>query len=386
MSIEERLFALAQQYRDRNGGAAMADATQFVPQLSSQAPDLHVEIRALAAAVQANAAGRIAGSANGDLEAAAVAAEIAGAQKLSMASVTPAVAVARRLGTTPAAMPPAPSGGGWAGDSVIAGSSPPPPYAPQVAPPHNAYAPQPPLPPVGGEPAKLPYYQNKWVLGGLGAVLLALGYQHMNPVPGPGPLPPQPPINGPNPPQPPIDGPRPPQPPAPPLGPDGPMASSTSGGVDSSGGGSGSTGGSGGTGGGGGNQFPELAQPNSPQPTLSIRPQGQGFIVGFSVKGAAGLVSLPPGGWENGNTSLMLTRNPQSQQPESVGSGRFQRLQSGSNPVRVAQIQWQQDNVGIGPACVAFIGNGGQDVSLKGAKMCLMDGACNRPVGCGQLP
>jgi hypothetical protein len=377
MSIEERLFALAQQYRDRNGAAAMADATQFVPQLSSQAPDLHVEIRALAAAVQANAAGRIAGSANGDLEAAAVAAEIAAAQKLSMASVTPAVAVARRLGATPAAMPAAPAGGSWAGDSVIAGSSPPPPYAPQVAPMHPGYAPPPLLPPVAEGAAKPPYYQNKWVLGGLAVVLLALGYQQMNPQPGSGPQPPQPPVNGPNPPpQPPVDWPQPPQPPSPPPGPDVPTASSSSGGVDTSGGSSG----------GGGNQFPALAPPNSPQPTLSIRPQGQGFIIGFSVKGAAGLVSLPPGGWENGNTSLMLTRNPQSQQPESVGSGKFQRLQSGNNPVRVAQIQWQQDNVGIGPSCVAFIGNGGQDVALKGAKMCLMDGACNRPVGCGQLP
>ncbi len=375
MSIEERLFALAQQYRDRNGAAAMADATQFVPQLSSQAPDLHVEIRALAAAVQANAAGRIAGSANGDLEAAAVAAEIAGAQKLSMASVTPAVAVARRLGTTPAAMPPAPSGGGWAGDSVIAGSSPPPPYAPQVAPPHNAFAPQPPFPPVGGEPAKPPYYQNKWVIGGLGAVLLALVYQQMNPAPGPGPGPgPTPPGPGPgpnppapNPPPAPFDGPN-PNPPAPvPPGPDVSTASSS-------------------TSGGGSNQFPALAPPNGPQPTLSVQQQGQGYLIGFSIVGNTGLVSLPPGGWEKGDAGLMLTRNQQNQQADSMGTGKFQRLQSGSNPVRVAQIQWQQDKLGLGPVCVAFIGNGGQDVSLKGSKMCLMDGPCSRPLGCGQIP
>ncbi len=377
MSIEERLFALAQQYRDRKGAAAMADATQFVPQLASQAPDLHIEIRALATAVQANAAGRIARAANGDLEAAAVAAEIAGAQKLSMASVTPAVAVARRLGSTPsaAAMAPAPAAEGWAGDSVIAGSSPPPPYAPQVAPVHPGYAPPLPAPAA----AKPPVWQNKWVLGAAGAVALLVGYQQMNqqPLPGPGPNPPGPvpPGPGPNPPGPvpPGPGPTPPGPTPPPgPGPDVPTPSPSSGG--------------GSNGGGGGNQFPALAPPGSPQPTLSVQPQGQGYLVGFSVVGNAGLVSLPPGGWEKGDAGLMLTRNPQNQQPDSMGSGKFQRLQSGNNPVRVAQIQWQQDNLGLGPVCVAFIGNGGQDVSLKGSKMCLMDGPCSKPIGCGQLP
>ena len=376
MSIEERLFALAQQFRDRNGAAALGDATQFVPILSSQAPDLHVEIRALSAALAANVAGRIGAAGNADLEAAAIAAEIAGTQKLSMASVIPAVAVARRLASAPAAMPAPQAGGGWAGDSVIAGSSPPPSYAPQVAPVHQAYAPTP--PPAPEVPAKEPYWKNKWVLGASAAALLAVGYQQMKPQPTPpGP---QPPFNGPTPPPGPTPGPGPMPPPGPNPGPNPGPGPTPPPGPDITGSSS-SSGGS-----GGGNQFPALAPPNGPQPKLSLQPQGQGFLVGFSVNGAAGLVSLPPGGWDSGNTSLMLTRSPQIPQPESMGSGKFQRLQSGSNPVRVAQIQWQQDNVGVGPACVAFIGNGGQDVALKGAKMCLMDGPCSRPIGCGQLP
>lgn len=401
MSIEDRLFALAQQYRDRNGAAALGDATQFVPQLSSQAPDLHVEIKALSAAVQANAAARITSAANADLEAQAIAAEIAGAQKLSIASVAPAVAVARRLGSAPVMMPPPTGGGGgWAGDSVIAGSSPPPPYAPPVAPPHPGY---PPVPPQVA-PAAKPYWQNKYVLGGLGVALLAFGYQNMNkPQNGPGPLPPEPPpgstsgstgsggtSSG-------------------ATGGDGTSGgfsttgggtsggASTTGGFSTTGGGSTGSGGtsggstsggsaSGGTSSGGGGGFPALGPPNGQLPTLAARPQGQGFIVGFSLSGVPGIISLPPGGWDGGNVTLALMRNPQGQQPDSMGGGKFQRIQSGNNPVRVAQIQWQQDNIGVGPACIAFIGNGGQDVKLSGARMCLMDGACNQPLGCGQIP
>src|SRR5690606_11883915 len=97
MSIEDRLHALAQQYGAERGSAALTDPTQLVAQLSSKAPDLHGEIRALAAAIQANAAARIAAAPNTDLEAQAIAAEIAASQKLSMTSVIPAVAVVQRL-------------------------------------------------------------------------------------------------------------------------------------------------------------------------------------------------------------------------------------------------------------------------------------------------
>ena len=83
----------------------MLNASQFAPRLNSQAPDLHAEIRALAAAFAMGAAARIAAAPNPDAEASAIASQIAVAERLSMASVTPALAVARRIGPLSGAAP-----------------------------------------------------------------------------------------------------------------------------------------------------------------------------------------------------------------------------------------------------------------------------------------
>jgi hypothetical protein len=63
----------------------------------------------------------------------------------------------------------------------------------------------------------------------------------------------------------------------------------------------------------------------------------------------------------------------------------FQRMNSPQGPVRAAQPRWQQDGVGIGDICIAFVGQGGQDVPLQGATMCVMDGACGQAAGCGRV-
>ena len=50
MSVEDRLYALVSQARQQHGDAFLRSSAQLVPLLSSQAPDLHAEIRALGSA------------------------------------------------------------------------------------------------------------------------------------------------------------------------------------------------------------------------------------------------------------------------------------------------------------------------------------------------
>lgn len=371
MSIPDRLFALTQQYRDQYGAAALADAGRMVPHLSSQAPDLHEEVRALAAAIAQGAAQRIISAPDPQAEAQAVIQQIAGAQMLSVASVTAAIDVARRLNIS------AGRTDGWAGETVPVGRQPTPSF--------DFSAPYPPQAPSSNE-AKPPIWQNKWAIGAAGAALLLIGYQQFGQQPaGQDAGAPQAPAGGgpnaPVDPNAPADpnaptGPNAPTNPNTPTGPNAPVVPP---GPPPKAGGPGAPS-------AGGQQFPALASPNGPQPTLMVQSTQNGFMVGFSLNGVAGMVSAPPGGWDNGNGGVMFSRNPQSNQPDAVGGGRFQRVGSAGSPARVMQVQWQQDNLGLGPTCVAFIGNGGQDVNPRGARMCIMDGACNRPVGCGQLP
>src|SRR5688572_19897707 len=123
MSVEARLQALVQNYRAQHGDAALRTSPQLIAQLSSQAPDLYGEIRALAALIASNAAARIAASPDQDAEAQRVATEIAASEKLSMAVAPAGVAVARTIGpigvgAAPAIPAPSPaSAGGWAGET-----------------------------------------------------------------------------------------------------------------------------------------------------------------------------------------------------------------------------------------------------------------------------
>ena len=197
--------------------------------LNSQAPDLHAEIRALAAAFELGAAARIGAAPNQEAEASALASEIAVRERLSMASVAPAVNVARRLGPlsgAPRAAPGTPTPGGWAGDSMAVGPTPqppqpaaPPPYQPTPAyqPPQQpapnyqqGYAPQPPQSPPPqsqGVGEQLKGLQKSPLA--IGAAVLVAGfllYQNLGGggAPQPGPQPQPPPV---------IDNQPPPQPP-----------------------------------------------------------------------------------------------------------------------------------------------------------------------------
>ncbi|UZK67842.1 hypothetical protein [Sphingomonas sp. M1-B02] len=404
MSVEERLQSLAISYRDQFGPAALTNAAHLVPQLSSKAPDLHAEIRALAAAFASNAGSRIAAAANPDLEIQAIASEIAAAQKLSIASVRPAVVVAQRLAAA-APLAPNAAGAGWAGESVIAGASPPASFAPHVAP-QFAYAP-PPAGPLAEEQEeeedeeeeKKPIWQNKWAVGGVAAAVALFAYSNMNKQPQPGP---------------PFE-----------QGGQGGGQGGQGGGQGGQGGGQGGQGGQGGGGqggqggggqGGGGQgggqggqgggagsgsaQAPMLAPPSSGQLPMLYMQQSQtgtpaiGFSIPTQVGAITGALLLPAGGWDNGPATVAFARDPNSQQIDSAGQLMLTRTQGSGAPTRAGTVNWQQDGINLGGMCVAFMtaqgGQGGQgglpEVTLKGSKMCILDGECQRVVGCGQVP
>ncbi|RYF88695.1 MAG: hypothetical protein EON95_19950, partial [Caulobacteraceae bacterium] len=147
MSLEDRLYALVDHARQQNGDGFLRAPAQLVPRLSSQAPDLHAEVRMLASILEQDMVARIAGSADQAAEEGRLATEVATRERISVSAFAPALAVARRLGPLGPGQA-APAGGGWAGDSVAVGGAPPPQpqYAPPVyPPPQPGYAPPPPV-------------------------------------------------------------------------------------------------------------------------------------------------------------------------------------------------------------------------------------------------
>lgn len=376
MSVEDRLFALAQQCRQQNGDAFLASPQQFVPRLNSQAPDLHAEIRALAAAFEMGAAARVTAAPDPEAAASTVSSEIAVRERLSMASVAPALAVARRIGPlNAAAMAPRPQAAGWAGDSLAVGAGAPvapaapayhpaPAYAAAGAP---AYAPQPPQPAAADTDKVKALTKNPWAIGA--AVVVAGFFIYQNFMRAPSETIQTAPIVGGDTQQPPMtDGTQ----QQPPVNNDGTRQQPPN------------------TNGGG--QFPLLQPPGPGAPTLSVQqhPSG-GPAIGFAIstpRGAApGMVMLPAGGWQSGPVGFGLA-NPgdTSGQFATQGQGQFQLLQSDGYPIRLAQIQMSQDSLGVGGVCVMFRGQPNQqDVQLSGADFCVMDGPCSRPIGCGKL-
>jgi len=127
MSLEDRLYALAEEARQQHGAAFLRSPELLIPPLTTQAPDLHAEIRVLAHLLRDDVVAKIAAAADPVAEENRLAAEIATRERLSIVAFAPAIAVARRLGQIPAAAaaaaaaPAAPAGGDWAGDSVVAG-------------------------------------------------------------------------------------------------------------------------------------------------------------------------------------------------------------------------------------------------------------------------
>ena len=353
MSVEARLQALVQNYRAQYGDAALAHSPQLIAQLSVQAPDLHGEIKALAAAINRGAAARIAAAADPEGEATKVATEIAGSEKLSMAVATAAVTVARGLGpvgaapTTPPAAP-IPSTG-WAGETMVAGASPqtaPPGYPPQAGVP--GYLPPGSAPPVPGQPTVAqPIYKNPLAIGGVAvALVLGLLWTQRTPDVERGPTNEQGPV-----------------------GPRGP--------------------------GGQGGAAPTLARSGT-LPTLSYNRTTDGVVILFMFETgqspANGVVVLPARGWDSGPTQVAFGRPGANGQIEVMNDGAAQLLRmrgDGGAVARGGPVQWSQDRLNVGPMCVAFQAASGQapprDVGLSGSTMCVMDGDCQRSLGCGRI-
>lgn len=387
MSVEDRLFALAQQCRQQNGDVFLAAATQLVPRLNSQAPDLHAEIRALAAAFEFGAAARIAGAPDAAAETAKLASEIAVRERLSLACVNPALAVARRLGPLrTGAAPAAPTQGGWAGDSVIVGAgaaqaqTPPAPQAPSLnqgwqTPP----APQAPAPNQGWQtPGVSPQLQsqrekfnafakkNPLVIGAIALVGLYMAYQGVTQM-SQSAQQQQPSLPGQQ--QPMLPGQQPQQPMMPGQQPQ-PMQPQQS-------------------------SMPLLQPMGAATPTLPVQrnPQTGAPVFTFAVSTprgpAPGMVMLPAGGWQSGPAGFLLgvPGDSSGQNVGAAGQGIFE-LGHASNgaPARIAQVQLTQDTLGTGGVCLMFIGQQGQqDVQLSGTDFCLMNSSCSQPVGCGKL-
>jgi len=374
MSIEERLYTLATQLRDQQGGALLSSASQLVPRLSAQAPDLYYEIAALAALIEGNAAGRIAAAADAEAEAQRITGEVAASHRMSRSAVAPALAVARRLGAAApafAAMPqPQPVAGGWAGDSVAVGApSPPPP---------PSYAGPPTPPPLGGEE---PFWKSKWAIGGAAAVALFFGYQSLQRAPqgrasggtDSGTLPPPPPQPTPCAPGDTACDPLPPpqdqNPPPPPPATDSQNPPANTG------------------------NAPLLARPgNGDLPTIQGQqaPNG-GITFAFSIPSQAGtlpgMIMLPPQGWDNGPAVFGFGRPGSSGNFETFGKASFQANRTQQGTVRVARPQWEKDGIGLKDICIAFQGRqqGAQDVQLPGATMCVLDSQCGQPLGCATI-
>lgn len=380
MTIEARLQALVQNYRAQFGDAALRAPAQMIANLSSQSPDLHGEIRALAAAIGGEAASRIAAAgADGDGETARIATEIAGRERLSMAVATAGVAVARALGPIAAAapaMPPAPSGGGgWAGESVVVQPAPQPP-AYQPAPPQpgaGAYVPPGSVAPPG-TPVAQPIYKNPFVIGGAVLVGLFLLYQAGQNEQGTAVQ------NG-----------------------QGKQPVITGGGGGTPGAGGGTPGGGGGTqGGGGGTQGgggtaqggepPTLAAPNSQQPLLRVERQQDGssaiyFRIQTERGPAVGAVGLPPNGWEGATTAVGFSQpGDPGGRLVHMGSAQLQLVRAGQVTLRAGAVQWQQQGGGLGAICIAFAAQGQQqDVPINGSSLCVADASCQQPVACGRV-
>lgn len=373
MSVEDRLFTLVDQCRQQQGDGFIQSPALFVPRLSSQAPDLHAEIKALGAALEMNAAGRIENATDSSNEAEQIKNEIAVKEKLSAGVVAAALNVARRIGSL-SAVGTSPAGDGWAGDSVVVGT----PATPQYQQPQSAQ----PGHTAGDqyeeedddddeEEEKPPIWKDKRVIAGAVIALVAVLYfsQQQGGGQQPGPQPAPQPIPQPGPQPMPQPGPQPmPQPgpqPVPQPGPQ-PVPQQT---------------------------LPLLQPPNGQLPTLQVQQLQNGSLgISFTMTTQAGqspaMVMLPAGSWDGGEGLLGIWRpgvDYNTNRPDSLGSGYMLPFNNNGVPVRALIPVWQQDNMGFGSICVAFMGSTGQDVQLRGSTMCVMDGNCERASGCGRI-
>ncbi|GEM_PF-2066444 len=394
MSIEDRLYALADQARSANGDAHMADPNGFTQAATAQAPDMFGEIKALGTIFAEGGPGQLASHGNTEAQTR----HVADAAGVSIGSARHAVNVATRLGGGAAsgAAPATGSDDGWAGDSVVVGGGTAQPQPQPQPQPHQGYQ-APPQQPVQGdyvadedddeEEEAEPWYKNKMVLGIGGAVVLAFlvfgGGGGEEPQTGP-----QIPQGGGG-----GGG-----------GGIGPQGGGGGGGIGPQGGGGqqgggqqgGGQQGGGQQGGGGqvqgGGQYPPLASPNGGQAvTQAVRDSQGNTIVPFSLTSqngnVPGQVLIPAGGWDSDYGIVGLWQpgsNPANSQAVSYGRAQYQGMQNGGKAFRVLQIQWDQDGFGMGPVCVMF-SSAGQDVNVNGSVMCVGDGQCQQAIGCTQV-
>lgn len=397
MSVEDRLLVLISQARQAGGDAALHDTAGLRSRLSRQAPDLHGEIQALAAALAMGAPGRIAAAADADAERVVIAAQIARQERLSMSVVEPGLTAAcvggAGLAPTPGGdawagdsivvgagggpAPGAPAQDSWAGDSVVVGTpqpapppfaapppiASPPPFAPQSAAPYPGQGQQ----GAGGYPpasgpyaAPAPFYTKTWFFASIALLIVAaaIGYTVWRnwgaaapagqpavaqPGPGPGPVTPGP--------QPPVT-----PPPAVAAGPQP-----------------------------GGPTLAALGQPlvSLPKQVLADGRVGIGFRVSAPSGPIDGIIILPRGGWDG--ETMVLARNGAGAQ--AIGSGRLVLQPGGQDTIsRSMRVQWQQDGVGAGQTEIAFASGSEQaDVVLSGAAMCIGDPQSGEVIGCGQV-
>lgn len=382
MAVEDRLLVLLTQTRQQFGDAILADPAGLRSRLSQQAPDLHGEIQALAAAITGGAPARVGAAADKAAETQAIVNDIAARERLSVAVVRPAVEVACLAGIGAITPAPASAGGGWAGDSEIVRPRAPEPQPQPAYQPQQPYPPHPAPPPGGvmGFPEQVPFYRKSWFhWGAAAAVILAVVVGRGVPVepegdtggngpqpapqpqPQPGPFGGNPGGGGPDQPQGPGTIPQ-PQPPG-----NGEGAISIANG-------------------------PTLGDRNGAMPTLTPQRASNGsfgFAFTLPVNGVApirGAVILPANGWDAGQGTIVGKQSRPNGDAASVGSGRYERVISAGAPVRFMRPVWESDEIGAGPTCIAFAGAAGQqDVSLSGATMCIMDGGCNQALGCGRI-
>lgn len=369
MSVEDRLYTLVDQCRQQQGDGFLQSPALLVPRLSSQAPDLHAEIKALSAAFAMNAAGRIAGAGDSAAESEQIRNEIAVNQKLSAGVVETALNVANKIGSLAptASSATAPASDEWAGDSVVVGSPAPQQHQqphtgqtdPQAQDQHEDDDEE--------EEEKPPIWKDKRVIAGAAIAVVALLYFSQQqgggqqPVPQPAPQPAPQPM--------PQPGPQPAPQPAPQPGPQpAPQPS-------------------------GQQTLPLLQPPNGQLPTIQAQQMQNGnlgitFSITTQVGAAPAMVVLPAGGWDMGEGFFGVWRpgaDANSTPPDSLGGGIFMPYNPNGTPIRALLPLWQRDNIGLGNICVAFMGSMGQDVQLSGSTMCIMDGNCEQAAACGRI-
>ncbi len=343
MSVEARLQALVETYRAQHGDAGLGNPVQLAMALAAQAPDLAAEIRALTAAVVADVRGKIAASADPAGEAVRLTAEIADREQLPAAAAAAGIAVARRLGGTPPA-------GETAGETVVA------PVPAAVAPPPAAAQalPAAPLPPpaVSSAPMTMAGIQqfvvkNKWAAGIAALALIVFIYQNQGSGGG---------QRG------------------------GGQQGNQQGGVQQGGGQQGTSG------------APPTLGTGSNLPSLPYTQQRRDRMdygmVAFTLATPAGSFPasvLTTGSWQPIQFSILDPRG--SGQIVNGSFPNMQLTQGQNGPARVGQVQWQQDNLNVGPMCLAFEGGQVQNETafFRGSTICVYDASCRQSYGCGRI-